>query len=238
MNTDELLDVYAFFEVGVFHYLVNCGYEFDVYTNTQNYSIYDSADICIEKYGFPILKKKTFDLKYYELERQVQILQYLVLNRKFDINHILVNAERQYGFNVSYESIVHYEKTELKRTGRREPKAAITSHDLQNFFQMNKRVYIYGTGVIARRIWYIYHPFIVEFCGFVVSDNQELKVADLYGFPVSHYSCINSEVPIVIALNPENSNIIKRNLKSNLNVKFLWNHEENGESDKIYDARL
>ncbi len=225
INETEITNIYAFFEVGLFQYLVNCGFRFSVYAGTQNYGVYDSADICIEKYNFPVLKKKTFAPKYFDYERQVYTLQNIELNTNYDIKHILSNAERQYGFYMSYEQVMSYERKKLENIGKREPVAKITPNDLKYFIQINSRIYIYGTGVVARTIWFLYCRDVTSFCGFVVSDDQQINMTDLFGFPVLQYHCLEGDEAVIIALNPENTNEVRVHLRESCNVFFLWKNE-------------
>lgn len=213
-------DACAFFEVGLFAYLLKYGYKFDVYANTHNYCINESADICIARYGLPILKKKTFDAAHFDLERQMQTLQYLV-SQKINIAPILLNAKRLYGFNINYDAILKYEKKEVKGLRRKLPVARFTQNEFINYLQICEKVYMYGTGLYAKEIWYVYHQYFKKFGGFVVSDNQMIEADTLYGFPVKHYSSVKKDGVVIVALGLENTNAVKKNLGES-NMLFLW----------------
>lgn len=152
MQTKDWAEVGAFFEVGLFNYLLDCGYRFSTYSNTKNYCVYESADICIEKYSLSILKKKSFVTCYYNHERQIHILQYLVCKKLYDIKLILSNTKRLYGFNMSYNDVLMYKKLKLRKNGRRLPISLFTSDSLKKFLEVQEKIYIYGTRVIAKEI--------------------------------------------------------------------------------------
>lgn len=218
---EEISNVYAIFEVGLFNRMVSLGYKFDVYSNTKNYSIYDSADICIIKYGLPIWKKKTFHPDYLNLEQQIFIFQHIMYKTKYELNHILSSIKRQYGIYIKENKIIKYKNYISFENRKKEPVSCVTEKDIIKFLNNNKKIYIYGTGIIARKIWNIYCKHIDTFNGFIVS-KRENDNCNLYGFPIKIYSEIPEEVAILVALNPQNTESIKYNLKNGDNVFFLW----------------
>lgn len=215
-------DVYAMFEIGIFEYMVSNGYKFDVFSNTENYSVYDSSDICIETYGLPILKKKVYSPNYYNQKQQNFILQYLAAQTQYDVKHICTYAKRQYGVEIHYDNIRNDTYYGWERIKKRHPIAKITENDIKIFLQNNPDIYIYGTGIIARDIWYVYHKYINTFKGFIISEGQKNANKNLYGFPIKFYNSIPSGVAIVIAMNIQNTESVKHSLNPEDKVLFLW----------------
>lgn len=219
-----LSDVYAFFEVGIFYHLIDRGYQFNIFTNTENYDIYKNANICIKNYRLPILKKKTFQSNFFNLEQQKYILNYLIQTTKYDINHILLNAKREYSFDTNLINNVNKKNSEGEKIINKIPISSVTSYELINFIKSYEEIYIYGTGIVARKIWVVYYKYMKHFKGFFISKSQKMLFKSLYGFPVKYYNCTSSQSTnaIIIGLNPENSINIKKNLSPKDITLFLW----------------
>ncbi len=217
----DIMDAYAFFEVGIFDYLVGRGYKYDFYKDICNYNLYNSADICIEQCGLPILKKKAFDPQYLNLKQQIHILRYLSNKTKYKIEYILSNIYRLYGINIELDNYSDYDNG-IKKEGKKQPVAVISSEDIKHFIKENNDIYIYGTGTIARKIWCVYFKYILNFKGFLVSDDQEILEETLYGFPIQYYGKLEKKSTIIIGLGPENTKHIRNKLKKEDKILFLW----------------
>ena len=220
-ETQIISDVYAFFEVGILDYLTRCGYQFGVFTDVHNYNIYSSADICIERYGLPILKRKAFEPGGLEREGQLNILKYLVSKTDYNVNYILENIQRLYGIDIVLDDIIRIEYDEVKK-GKKNIVSAIGSQGIINFLKKHEVIYIYGIGTFAKRIWFLYYRYMKYFNGFIISDNQKMTYKYWLGFPIEYYNNIESGAAIIVAMNIENSKKIKQNLKVEDQALFIW----------------
>lgn len=221
-NIEDLTEIYAVFEVGIFVYLRKLGYKYDVYTYTENYSIYECADICIEKFQLPILKKKCFSAKYYNKKNLEQLLQFIKLERKYDISHIISNIYRLYGVEINNDVDLYCNNIIDISQRKRIPKC-IEEKKLMDFFRTHPYIYIYGTGVFAKHIWIQFHEYIKNFMGFIISDNQTIGNKKLYDYPIMHYKNVEKGKAIIVALGLKNSREVYSGLKSEDEILFLWN---------------
>ena len=102
---EDISDVYAAFEAGLFSYLAKQGYRYGSYVYTGNYDVYYNADRCIDEYGLPILKKKCFSPKYFSKETLMRAMYLADKKFGYDIHSIIANVHRLYGHQISYESV-------------------------------------------------------------------------------------------------------------------------------------
>ena len=90
------------------------------------------------------------------------------------------------------------------------------------FIKKHKRVYIYGTGEVAKRLT----PMLQGVAGFIVSDGHS-KGEYLYNMPIIYFSEYKYEPGdgIILALNSENGRQVMEMLeKQNLTVDILPYH--------------
>lgn len=215
----EIKNVYARFEMGIFAFLKNRGYSFSTYANTNLYDIYASPELCIKKCGLPILKKKCF---YNEGDSCKYLMCTLknIYNRGYNINYILENANRLYGFNCNEKEILKNEEIVDERENNQVLLGAISESSFLNWIN-GKEFYIYGTGIIARDIFYLYHEKMKGFKGFVISNNQK-KEKELFGYPVFYYSEINSSSNIVMGIAKPLMKDILLNMKTTGSILTIW----------------
>lgn len=226
LMTDNIADIYAAYELGLFRFLVQRGYKFSTYTNTQDYDIYQSPDMCIKKFGLPLLKKKCFSKLFFHESVIRKAISYIKENFVYDIMNIQQNVVRQYeinpkiflGIDGSLENI--YEHVQKRQR-------LIDEKKIIDFINENVDIYIYGTGVYARKIWYLFHDSMAYFRGFIVSDNQKINEILVYGKPVYHYSDVGSNCAIIIGCDIVHTKEILSNLKHSGKICVLW--EELGE---------
>jgi len=177
--------VYAKFETGLFRCLVNAGYIFAYYADADNLNIYVNGDIAIERYHLPILKKKVFESRYYDSENVNNALQYIHTHTCYDIDYILNNANRVYGFSGIHHGIRNtylVKKEEVKFS-----QSSITEADIIKFIKSHDNIYIYGAGIVAKRLWYSYKQYFVNCKGFVISNSQEKKELYIGGLPIFYW---------------------------------------------------
>ena len=188
----------------------------------KNYcNIYKSSNYCIKSYNFPVMKRKSFCPLHYKRENVIDALKYIEKYIDYDINLILQDAKRAYDFSYNRESIINF--PDLPSYEYKLPVMKTGSQEIIKFLNTNPKVYIYGTGIIARKILGLYYPYFQHVKGFVVSDDQYVNVNKFKGFEVLHVSKIEyAEASVLVALNTEHSQAVKSNLKKCKKVLFLW----------------
>lgn len=222
IKNEDITYFYAIFEHGLFNFLVDRGYIFGFYSEANNYNTYTSGHICIEKNNLPILKKKSFDSRYYNLDRQIYILKYIQNNYTYNVDFIIENASRLYDFFITEDDLQKQEIDRCKICDERVHKTDKTRTEIKDFFSISKKIYIYGAGMYARFLWYGYKELIKDFGGFVISDSENMSEENLYGYPVKKYSQLEGEYKMIIGLNYDNSLSVKGMLKNEKDVLFLW----------------
>lgn len=219
LQTNDLKDIYAFFENGLFDFLLGKGYVYDSYTSTENYDIYDKPELCIKECSLPLLKKKCFSFQYYKKRKFEELLSYISKNFMYDVRMIEQNAERIYGYKNNTQIEGTLKVCESFVTYYSEP---IPRENIISFIEENKDIYIYGMGVYARKIWVLFHKYMKIFKGFIVSDNQDLQEQFLYGYVVNHYSNIMEGSAIIIGCDLHNTREILQKLKKSDRVCVIW----------------
>jgi rhamnosyltransferase len=215
-DTDDFMKVLMSFERGIFYYLVKKGYVYGA-LNTQVYHILDAYDgsVCYDK--LPILKKKAFTDKYYDKDKMMNALRYIHDNYEYDISLILEDVKDRYGIDLSREEIMAHEinihsdmilSTKVKR------------FDVESFIDKFKGIYIYGTGKCAKNVTEIIGCNHIE--AYIVTRRSEND--DYFcGKPVYEISDFqDNNIPIIIALNKENTEQVKEYLEGFKN-KLFWN---------------
>ncbi len=217
----DLSEIYAVFEVGIFSYLKNRGYSYGTYIFTENYSIYEYSHICVKRFHFPVLKKRCFSLQYYKEENLGMLLQFLQMEKGYDINLILESVYRLYGVKVKiaeqfdYNSMINL--SEVKKIP-----SCIDERTLLNFIRAHPKIYIYGTGIFAKHIWFQFHKYFKQFKGFIISDNQKVEKRILYNYPVMHYKNAKDGKAIIVAVGLKNLREIRQGLKDKDEILVLW----------------
>lgn len=220
-ETEDISEIYAVFEIGVFLYLIKLGYKFDTYIRGADLNIYSNADAYIMQYNLPILKKKYFSPKYLSEKSMINLLKYIDVEEGYDIKNIIKNVYRIYGFEIDANTLSKegYE-LEIKQVKRQ--LKCIEIDEIRKFIQEHSSIYIYGTGIVAKEIWYIFHNDIKELMGFLVSDKEVIKKEKLYGYPVRHYSDIEGKKAILLGVGMDNTKEIYYNIKDKDEVLCLW----------------
>lgn len=219
-NNRDISEVYAVFEVGLFSYLKRKGYKYDTFTFNENYNIYSCADICIEKFQFPILKKRCFCLLNYNEKYLGRLLEYIRLEYVYDISLITQNVYRLYRVKIKLNGKSY---NQIADASTREKDAKCVKEDrILKFMQEYSDIYIYGTGIFAKHIWFKFHSDIKKFKGFIVSDKEEIEQDFLYHYPVKHYKDVEENISIIVGMGFKNSREIFWNLKEKDNILFLW----------------
>lgn len=218
----DIANVYSSFEVGLFGYLRRKGYSFDTYTNCRNLRVYDFPDVCMEEYGLPIVKKKAFENQT-NMENQTQSLKYILGNYHYDIQMILEEIERLYDTSYSVEEIQNFQQKKMDFVKKEGASIILDVETLTEFLEMNREIYIYGTGIFARKVyWECKRINITNFKGFVVSNIRETE-KELYGYPVNQYRDIRQNISVILGLDVKNTKAVLLSIKENDKVLVLWN---------------
>jgi hypothetical protein len=215
LNLEEgcMEDVFAFFELGLFAYLKEKGFSYGAYTSTGIYDVYRNPEICIRKYSLPILKKKCFSDKYINMYDLPELLRYIDEDTDYDIGYIKQSIQRKYGdiINKDAYTLLH---------------PLVGREDIVDFINNHSDIYIYGTGVYARKIWLLFHERIKNFKGFIVSDNQNNKLDSLYGYEVKYYSDTESGSAFIIGCDHTNTKSIMGNVKDMDSAFCIWKDKD------------
>lgn len=221
METDELTDIYTYFELGLYSYLKEKGYRYGVYSHLENYDIYRSPGVCIEIYGFPVFKKRCFSPTYFKKISMLNLLYYIQNEKQYDINLILSNMYRLYNIKITTSDILNSINVTNEYVEEKVP-ACVEKSKVLEFIKKYQKIYIYGTGCIAKHVWFFFHKDISVFAGFIISDEQEISKPILYGYPVRHYKEIKEGSSIILGVSRKNSQVIIPHLKKQDKVLFLW----------------
>ncbi len=213
--TDEIEDVYAQFETGLFFYLTDKKRRtFSAYAKKNNCKIYISVGCCVKQYNIPLIKKKALK-DTHNKDNIMDALQYLLSEGIYPIEIIINYANRVYGVKISEDEIKSYTVDEKKIKGKTYIDAEITTAEFKKKLDFSKGFYIYGTGIWARRIYWNLCRENKNFKGFIVSDLKELKTDMLYGYKILQFDKlnINTNYDIVLGVNKGNViNILKANM--------------------------
>lgn len=219
LQENNLADIYAFFEIGLFNFLEQKGYTYAAYTNTKHFDIYAHPDSCIKICNLPLLKKKCFSQKFYKKQIFDDMLLYIHEKFGYDYKMIKQNAERKYDYCI--ENKLSYTENTYNAPSCYCPQP-VDREEIITFTECYPDIYIYGTGVYARKVWFLFHNYIKNFRGFVVSDNQNSENVFLYGYPINFYRNIEKGSAIIIGCDLENTKEIARGMKKEDNVCSIW----------------
>lgn len=81
-------DACAYFEYGLYYYLVTRNFVPFAYVSNVEYFIYTKSHILVEYCEFPIIKKKIFSDKYYDENTIVRSLNFIYNNFDYNLNYI------------------------------------------------------------------------------------------------------------------------------------------------------
>ena len=203
-TSDNLNDVYAQFEKGIFDYLTRKkGKRYSIYVEPQEYSVYNSAIYYLSEKGLPILKTKVFDSsKYPSLYHMRCCIKYVLHYTSYNVDYILRHIKRKYNIEFTQDEIESVDLTKLPEKYKIfEPRNS--AEEILNFVG-NDRFYIYGTGMFGSMLYWRIGLNNPMFLGFIVSDYQFCDEAK-YEHRIYKFSEIEDVVSakIVIATNAE-----------------------------------
>lgn len=231
-NIDEkckdIREVYGTFEVGLFYNLCHLGYRYDSYTDKNACHILKSPDYAIENYNVPIIKKKIFDSEFYHSENVYKVLAYVSKMQIYDCDLIYKNALRKYGWEKD-ERYLSKGDTLVSDEYSTFPLERAVKHvdDMLAFCHMwdKETIYIYGAGRVAAKIYAVLQNDIKHFGGFIVSAMYDQQT--LFGFPIvaSEHLLLDDKC-IIVGLNPQNSDEVRKKIIETDRVMFLWGEEK------------
>ena len=214
---DDIREIVAVFEKGLFKELTESGYKAVTYIENNNLNAYICGNKLLKEYGFPFLKKKCFDERYNDnLYSAIDSVQWIADNTSYDVDMILENAKRLFGFTYSGAGILSQEEKVIYG-----PVFSISADMLNSFINKADRLYIYGCGAYAKEIYHLYVKESGKLKAFVVSDNKEENGTDLYGYPIINISDLEIDAPLIVALSKKNTAEVRENIKQK-NVIYLF----------------
>lgn len=205
----DIREIIAVFEKGLYKKLVEHGYRSAVYIENNNLNMYVCGNILLREYGFPLLKKKCFDVKYNDnCYSAVDSLRWIDAHTAYDIDLILENAKRLYGFQHTIVDMLPKDNRIVYG-----PIFAINAERLNDFVSKADKLYIYGCGAYAKEIYHLYVKNSGKLKGFAVSDDREEDITDLYGYPIFKISELETDVSLIVAMNKKNIDEVRGSLR-------------------------
>ena len=218
---DEVMEVIGKFEQGLFLYLVGKQYSYGAYCNTELRDIFTNPDICLERYGLPIIKKKAFSEKVKRNSQAVvNAVRYVRQNTNYDINHILQCVRRVYSLQLGQDILSEYIPPSLE-------KAVIMdsyrfSRDELDAYIGGRDFYIYGAGGYGHFFYYLCFHKSVGLKGFVISDSEKIEEPLVCGLPVFHYGEIDKNSLVVLCVSKKLTEFLKPRLDEKTEYIELW----------------
>lgn len=228
-QTEELEEVLATFENGLFLHLVRRGYKYNAYTHIDTCNLYRNPDVCVKKYKLPILKKRSFAFNDINGKSLMIALHYIQLEWNYELSFIIENAYRLYDVFIDKNEIESGTYIVNEKVEKSLPKC-ILDKEILRFIHNYDEIYIYGTGFFARKIWYLYHDYMRNFKGFIISDDQTDGRNDLFDYPVTHYHDVKAGSALMLGMGCNNSKMVFPNLKAEDNVLLIWESLKSNEN--------
>lgn len=211
-------NVYAVFEYGLFQYLTDLGYKMGHYMSDNDMYIYMSPNYRICEHRDPFMKKKCFDLKYYEKDNCIAALKYIEENTEYDIRYIFENIKRLYGIEYNWK----YERSRTLFEKKYYFDAVdCTLKEIEDFCRNYPKIYIYGMGIWAHIFLNRFKNIISEFQGFIISDGEEIN-KPIDG-KVIWKSEMTDDMAVIVALGRKNTQEIRPYLGQRKNILYLRN---------------
>lgn len=213
LQTEELINIYGRFEVGLFDFLVKRKYRFDSYSKTGMKNIYCMPDECIVSYGLPLLKKKFFTPDCFDEKKFEVIINYLTQNTEYDVDLIFDDIENR---RELFDRTKQFSNRKIKEMEQ----CKYTLREFENLIE-EKNFYLYGTGILARDLFFLVVRYMRGFQGFVVSD-EKWEDKSVLGFPVKKYTEIDKNEMVILAVSKKNEIEIKQAIGENKNLISIW----------------
>lgn len=220
----EIEDVYSGFELGLFLHLVNQGYSFASYTENNPFDLYRCSNTGIKEFAVPILKKRAFSPECFIRDNIMDTLKYLSQNSSYNLDLILNNVKRIYNLEITKHEIEEFDIDKADIVRIRYNVARISSENIKKTVLMRKKLYVYGLGIVSKKISKIIDIYDGKIEGYIVSDDQENIPKDKNGVKVYRVSEIDDidDMVIIVALGKKNTQEVTPYLKAFKKVIFLW----------------
>lgn len=191
---DDLIN----FENGIFYYLSNQGYTYCTYGKPNDCNLYKSPNYLIKKYQVPVLKKKQKLSEAKVLNNFADAVHWVVANSTYDIRLIDQYFRARYSVNCMNLP----ESTDIQEYYN--AYSDVSAEKISDCSENYKSVYIYGAGIVARRVYCFYNLKNVK--AFVVSAADRIEQHSLYQLPVVSLSDIvdRDDALIIVAVNQDN----------------------------------
>ena len=216
--TNEIYDIYIYFELALHGYMNRLGYKSDVYTFAHNACVYESPAQCYIKYGLPILKTKALAEEYYRPEQIPTLLESLKNQSDYPIEEIINEIEDSYGITLEFD------KT-MDELNDEEIPTTIPDYSADEFITFTgkyDRTYIYGPGLLGKKICYTIGEDLHNMCGFLISDGRDITESEIMGLPVIHYSERDNDSCMIMALDRHNSRQVYDALGNDGDMMYLF----------------
>lgn len=225
LKKEPLVSVYGYFEKGLYQHLSEEGFQSASYRDMDNVDIYRNADYCIERFGFPILKRKFFAEGNFCPEKWMRIRE--VLQKKAYPLSIIEQEESEFLKDFSARFLEkaenNHEKADKERdSGKQEDAGKKLSaentesqiyycvnpqkeaSEIRDYIRKHGRIYIYGAGIIATKVYWQFRKDFLTFQGFLVS-NRGQREERLFNYPILNYQDRDRQAGIIIAMNRKNT---------------------------------
>lgn len=185
------------------------------YQKNYNIDIFKAPDHAIKSLGYPMLKKKAFSQEFYIKENCMEALRLIEEKTEYPLEYIRKNVKRIYHRDIPKKIEKSY-LTCLYTFGGNQTKR----EDVIEFCEKYKKVFVYGNGYMSKLIMARFRRYMNEFGGYIVSD--EFYKEDSYkGEKIYPLSCIDREIPIIVALMKESTMQVMEKMYKRENVLFL-----------------
>lgn len=216
---DDVMENCGKFEHRLFLHLTGKHYSYGAYCDTESCCVFKSSDICMGRYGLPILKKKAF-LETYNPKAVINAVRYVRYNTNYDIGHISRHVRRVYGLSLGQETLSEYIPPSLDEAAY-EPPCRFSGNELDTYIS-DRDFYIYGTGWYGRFLYYIHLYKHKGLKGFVISDSERIEKPLVCGLPVFHYGEIDKNSLVVLGVGKKLTEFLKPRLDKRTEYIELW----------------
>lgn len=213
-------EVCAIFENGLSWELLSNGFKMGALARKCDCEPYSNPigymDIC----DVPILKKKFFSEKFFDIQKSYEILSYIRERYNVYIEPLICDINMQYNLDIKEEDVPSCSHPFIITDS-----GTVSREEILKFIEANDGIYIYGMGNMAKSIYrfFFFYPQNSKLKGFLVSDSENIEEDDYQGYHIFKWSEICDENPaMLICANRKNSEKIYRNIGPSANACYLW----------------
>ena len=186
--------VVAQFEIGLFDYLTKQMHlSYDIYAKNHTYDIYTYPLEAIRNYNLQIVKRKSF----YDNTTNETVL-------RDTISYIRYNTDYPI-------EMIKDEWNTIDTKIQKNINLTVPSYESVKVFAAEKEFYIYGNGIAAMNVYWLFGRNNINFQGFIVSDEFYRKDMTLFGQSVYPSSEIGDDIAVIISLiNPHRAELLSK----------------------------